>query len=305
MNETQRVYTPDARIISPAAIPENQSWPKKRLILALALLFGCGLGGSLALAAEHLDRRIRTGTDLRSATGLRSLAAIPTLHDERGLVSEFLGKRRGKPSFYGMVLEILEGGTHSQFRTAVLNLLSALFDFDTGGQPRIALLTSSNAGEGKSALALSLAVAGASTGMRTLLIDANTADPALTKVLGEGEGGPNLSDRIIVDQRLGLSFLSLAVGDLPFAGWTDRKALAKELGRIAAGYDLTIVDAGLLRLERNAAALISVSQAILFVSKASATSRETAASAASDLLQMAAGKRCAAVLNMTSVEINR
>ena len=50
--------------------------------------------------------------------------------------------------------------------------------------------------------------------------------------------------------------------------------------------------------ERNAAALIAASQAILFLSKVSATSRETAAFAASDLLQMADGRRCAAVLTM-------
>ncbi|MGH6737152.1 MAG: GumC family protein [Methyloceanibacter sp.] len=305
MNEAERIYTPDARIISPAAIPDRPSWPKKKLILALALVFGCGLGGSLAVAAEHLDRRIRNGAELRASTGLKSLASIPVLHAERGLVSELLGRRAKRATFYDMVLEILEGGTRSPFRAAVLRLLSCLVDFDTGGQPRVVLLTSSVSGEGKSALALSLGVAAASSGMRTLLIDANAADPALTKVLGEGDPGPSLSDRIISDQRLGLSFLSLTADHLPLAGWANRNALADELTRVTADYDLTLIDAGLLRMERNGAALIGASQAILFLSRANATSQETAASAASELLQMANGKRCAAVLTMAGDESNR
>ncbi len=305
MNEAEEIYTADARVISPAAIPDNPSWPKKRLILALALAFGCGLGGSLALAAEHLDRRIRTGSELRAATGLKSLVAVPTLHAKRSLLADLLGQPAKRASFYDIVLETLEGGTRSSFRAAVLRLLSYLVDFDTGGQPRVVLLTSSTPGEGKSGLALSLAVSAASSGMRTLLIDANAADPALTKVLGEGEDGPSLSDRLITDNRLGLSFLSLTAEHPPLAGWSNRAALAEELGRITADYDITLIDAGLLRLERNAASLIAASQAILFLSRASATSQETAAAAASDLLQMANGRRCAAVLTMANDEATR
>jgi hypothetical protein len=74
---------------------------------------------------------------------------------------------------------------------------------------------------------------------------------------------------------------------------------------MTAGFDLTLVDAGLLRWERNATALINAAQAILFLTRASATSHETAASAAADLLQMANGRRCASVLTMTAAETER
>jgi len=102
-----------------------------------------------------------------------------------------------------------------------------------------------------------------------------------------------------------LSFLSLTADRLPLAGWANRDALADELSQVTSNYDLTLVDAGLLRLERNAAALVATSQAILFISRASATSQETAAAAASDLLQMANGRRCAAVLTMADDETNQ
>jgi len=176
-------------------------------------------------------------------------------------------------------------------------------DFDTGGQPRVVLLTSSLPAEGKSALALSLAVAAASNDIRTLLIDASTTDPALTKVFdANADTGADLADRVITDQRLGLSFLSLAGDSGGTHGWVNRQTLTEELSEMAKGYDLTLIDAGLLNVERNASALMSISQAILFLSRASVTSQQVAASAASDLLQMANGRRCAAVLTMANAE---
>ncbi|WP_280139304.1 GNVR domain-containing protein, partial [Methyloceanibacter marginalis] len=113
IDEAQEIYTADARIISPASIPEDPSWPKKRLILALALVFGCGLGGSLALATEHLNRCIHTGTELRGATGLKSLVTIPALSGGRGRVAGLLGSSPKRASFYDVVVEVLEGGARS------------------------------------------------------------------------------------------------------------------------------------------------------------------------------------------------
>ena len=301
MNEAERIDTPDARIISPAVIPQQPSWPKKLLVLALALAFGGVLGCGLALATEQLDRRIYSGTELLTSTGLKTLVSIPALHAKPSLAGRILKSNRQRATFYDLVLETVDGDLHSGFRAAVFRLLSYLIDFDTSGKPRVVLLTSSASGEGKSALALSLAVAASSSGIRTLLIDASTADPALTRILGESElqnSHGDLSDRVVTDQRLGLSFLSLADDTLVPVSMSNRNALSDKLSHLTKGYELTLIDGGLLHRERNAGALIAASEAILFLSRASTTSQETAAFAASDLLQMANGRRCAAVLTM-------
>lgn len=303
MNESERVFVPDARIISPASIPERPSAPKKKLILALALIFGCVAGGGLAFVAERLNPRIYSGTQLLTTTGLKPLITIPKLGPKPGLIGRFVGQQQDRASFYEVVLETLEGNPRSGFRAAVLRLLSYIVDFDTGGQSRVVLLTSSLPGEGKSALSLSLAVAAASSGIRTLLIDASASDPALTKVFGKDQDiGAPLEDQVITDQRLGLSFLSLTDDDHPLTGWANRQDLTEAIAHIAKAYDLTLIDGGLLYSERGAASLISASQAILFLSRASATSQETASIAASDLLQMANGRRCAAVLTMATAD---
>ncbi len=302
LNETQSVYAPDARIISPAAIPEKPVWPKKFLVLALALVFGGVLGCTFALLREHLDPRIHSGTELLTSTGLKPLVSIPRLNGKQGLLGRFAGQQKQSASFYDLVLETLEGNPRSGFRAAVLRLLSYLLDFDAAGKPRVVLLTSSLSGEGKSALALSLAVAASSAGIRTLLVDASATDPALTKVIGKSDDAPELANQVITDQALGLSFLSLANLDSEPAGWSSRHTLTEQLSDLTKGYELTLIDGGLLYCERNAAALIASSQAILFLSRASVTSQEAASFAASDLLQMANGRRCAAVLTMAGAE---
>ena len=302
MNEAEGVYTPDARIITPAAVPQKPSWPKGFLTLALALVVGCLVGGSSALATEYLDRRIYSESELLTSTGLKPLVSIPNLDVRRGLIGRLAGDQR-PAGFYDLVVETLEGNPHYGFRSAIYRLLSYLMDFDTVGQPRVVLLTSSLPGEGKSALSLSLAVAAATNGIRTLLIDASTSNPALTKIFGANEPTDvELGDRVITDQRLGLSFLSLTgEGDGP-NGWVNRHALAEKLKEVAGGYELALIDAGTLNVERNTSALMSISQAILFLSRASTTSQQTAAAAAADLLQMANGRRCAAVLTMARSE---
>lgn len=70
------------------------------------------------------------------------------------------------------------------------------------------MLTSALPREGKTAVALSLAVAAASSGIRTLLIDASSSNPMLTQMLGRGEAGPRYRDQVVTDAQLGLSFLS-------------------------------------------------------------------------------------------------
>jgi len=302
MNEAESVYTPDARIITPAAIPQRPSSPKKLLTLALALVFGGVLGGSMALGTEYLNRRIYSEAELLTSTGLKPLVSVPMLGAKRSLIG-LLSPDQRSARLYDLVTETLEGNPRSGFRGAIYRLLSYLLDFDTLGQPRVVMLTSPLPGEGKSALALCLAVAAASNGIRTLLVDATTSNPDLTRVFGvDASAGDNLADRVITDHRLGLSFLSLDCDRHGIYGRESRQTLADNLREIASNYELTLIDAGLLTMEHNTAPLMEMSQAILFLSRASVTSQKAAASAASDLLQMADGRRCAAVLNMAGAE---
>lgn len=302
MNEAQEIYTPDARVISPAATPIYPIWPKRKLIVALGLLFGCGLGASLAIARAHMDNRIHSLAELDSATGLKTLLAVPAVAPQTGRLSRVWQRHDDAVSYDDLLLEIERRGGRSKFSRAINRLLSYLTDLETRGQPRVILLTSSDADEGKSALALSLAFVAAGHGIRTLLVDANGADPRLTEVFNGRLRAGKLSDRVIADTQLRLSFLSLSSeGSIPLDR-ARRGETIDELRELAANYDLTIIDSGVLSEEPDASALIEASQAVIFVSRASAVARQSVSAAASDLLTIAKGRRCAAVLNMADEE---
>ena len=68
MGSTQQELFPitDARVISPASIPQIKSKPKTGLIMALGLLGGLGLGTALGLLRDVMDRVFRTGSQVET-----------------------------------------------------------------------------------------------------------------------------------------------------------------------------------------------------------------------------------------------
>jgi succinoglycan biosynthesis transport protein ExoP len=81
-----------AYILSTAAAPPSQSSPRLFFNIILALSFGTVLTLFLTMAAELLDRRIRTSADLIDALDLPVIGALPT-PDAKKLT--FFGKKIG------------------------------------------------------------------------------------------------------------------------------------------------------------------------------------------------------------------
>lgn len=310
MGEQMRIYTPDARVISPAPVPKKPSWPVPKLVLAAALFLGVATGGSLGLMRERFDRSVRTEGDVVATTGLRNLVTIPHLGARSGLSSLMSGSAR--VSYYDVANAVTrrDGAAPTPFQAAVHRLMTHIFELDAGQRPRAVLLTSSLAGEGKTALAFGLGVAAAARGRRTLLVDANSSRPALTKLLlGEGGrdvtdivmGRAKLADLVKRDNRLNMSFLSLAADGAVMAELPDHDGLAEEFEALIADYDLVLIDgaeANLLGWEWNAEIVADAAQACLFLVRSSATTLDQAAESALETLRLANGKPCAAVLTM-------
>ena len=87
--ESQSLLTrPDARIVSPAEIPQGPVAPPMMLVIGGAGLLGLCLGGLAALAAEAIDPRLRSGSEVRVSLGRPCLALIPEIgRRERGAAS--------------------------------------------------------------------------------------------------------------------------------------------------------------------------------------------------------------------------
>lgn len=166
MNETSvtKNVEPDViRVITPSATPSTPAKPRKKFVLALAMLAGGLLGGAIALARIAADRSLHTVDQAESYLGIPALSPIPKdsreAHQEDDLP----------------IVREQHGAIAENFRT----LRTALHLLDPPKERRTFLFASAVPGEGKSYCAANMALAFAQQGLNTLLIDADMRKPSL------------------------------------------------------------------------------------------------------------------------------
>lgn len=138
-------------VIRPAVPPLDQISPRPVFNTALAILLGVIFSYAILLLRSALDTRLRDVDDLANVSGLPVLASFPKLpNDTRRLPNEAI----------------------SYLRT---NLLFSMAE----AQPKVILVTSSSAGEGKSSVSISLAESFVRNNYRTLLVDADLRKPVI------------------------------------------------------------------------------------------------------------------------------
>jgi hypothetical protein len=72
------------RIIDQARLPQKPVSPDLMKLFILSVAAGLGLGAGLIFLLDFLDTSFRTPEDLESDFGIPVLAAIPTVHHQRG-----------------------------------------------------------------------------------------------------------------------------------------------------------------------------------------------------------------------------
>jgi capsular exopolysaccharide synthesis family protein len=138
----------------------------------MALFIGLGLGVGGAFAMEKLNAGFTTPRQVEDALGVPVLASVLRL-DGSKLVS-----KDGKiiPIAYYQVQHPL-----SPFSEAVRTLRSGIHMSDVDQPPKVIHVTSSRPGEGKTTLAMSLAVSAAFSGLKVVLVDADLRHPSMSR----------------------------------------------------------------------------------------------------------------------------
>ena len=166
----------DARIVSEALPPNAPSFPNKRLILALAMIGGMGLGTALAFLKEFYIGGIVSASQLSNVLQ----APVPITV---GLLDQ--GKASEDPADAVHTAPMsLYAETFRKLRAAIDVSLSAhpkLKDDEKSGF--VILVCSALQAEGKSTTAISLARTYAAAGIETILIDADLRKPTIGKRL--------------------------------------------------------------------------------------------------------------------------
>jgi succinoglycan biosynthesis transport protein ExoP len=166
-----------------------QPQPKRAAMTGIALSLVLGLG--LAFLYEALDSRVRSAQDVAARVRLPLLGRIP--RPPRRL--------RGSKQLVMLSAPGSEGA--EAFRMLRSNLEFAALNRGA----RVLMVTSAQAGEGKSTTIANLAIAFAQTGRRTILVDLDPRGAFVKDVFGL-EGEPGVSDVVSGDVKLEQALVS-------------------------------------------------------------------------------------------------
>jgi tyrosine-protein kinase len=161
-----------AQVAETATPPGSPSSPRPIRNMIIGAVVGLFLGLLVTWFLESLDRRLRRPDEAESVVGLPVLGAVA-----RGA----LGKLPGTD----------DPGSLDAFRMVRTNVRFLTPDPDD--PPRLVLVTSPVPEEGKTTVALGLALSAAATGLRTLLIEADVHRPVHADRLGLNRS-PGLAD---------------------------------------------------------------------------------------------------------------
>lgn len=247
----------DVQVVDPAPVP---MWPdpsRRALKMAIALVAGLLVGGLGAITLDQLDSRVRQPRDAERAVHLQVLGTVPKISSKASNPKSVL---IGKEAFRGL-------------RT---NIRFALAE-----QPRLMAVTSSAPGEGKSTIAVNLALTLAEQGSRVLLIDADLRRPQVHRILGV-ERLPGLADVLMGQADLDHAIVSSPVhpGLSVLPGGSATGSPAELVGgdafmnlvlALREGYDTVIVDTSPVLAVTDAALIGTVADGTLVVVRANQT----------------------------------
>jgi len=161
--EQQSLVAPDGRLISRAEPPGSPNYPNKFRFLLLGVFGGLAVGGALAFLRDYFDRRIREVQKVEAVTGLPVFGSLPKVPRWCDL----------RPQDY------LVEDPGSRFCAALERIHILLRAPKSSDRTQVILVTSAQAGDGKTSFCTCLARSLAKSRIRVLVMD---ADPYRSQV---------------------------------------------------------------------------------------------------------------------------
>lgn len=231
-------FAGSVEVVDRAAEPTRPVSPRTVRNTLLGALAGLIVGAIAALAWARLDTRVRSARELDGLLGVPLLARVPD--------SESLA--------LGAALRELPAADAEAFQMARVGLRY----LDADPEIRSVLLTSPEAGDGKTTVAFGLAACAATSGDRVLVVEADVRQPSLDAVVEAGPAG--LSTVLAGRARLDEALVSVEVTtggdgvggsvDLLLAGPApanptrlfESEEMEKLLSKAEERYDLVVID---------------------------------------------------------------
>jgi polysaccharide biosynthesis transport protein len=176
---TNRVEAEGIEVLDAATPPSVPVFPRKGLLMALALVGGLSVGSLLALSIDFRDHRIRGLLDLERALagfGLPVLGQLPVLPPDARLGAGNARAQRRQRDLYAHLFP------QSLMAERCRGVRTSLAFAHPQDQPHTIMISSPSSSEGKSSIAMNLALSFCQAKKRVVLIDADMRRPRIHQV---------------------------------------------------------------------------------------------------------------------------
>jgi receptor protein-tyrosine kinase len=282
------LQTGNAELVQPANIPKSPSSPRPARNALIAAVLGLLVGIGLLVFLERLNPRLRDAEDVAEATGLSILGTIP---DSKSL-------KAADPS--GVASELPSAGAEA-FRT----LRASLRYFNVDREIKTVLVTSFEAGAGKSTVAWNLARA-ASSSTRAIVIEGDLRNPSLGRQHNL-RMGPGLAELLTHQVGLDEAIQSKALPESPSANGgsntsldvivagsippnpaelLESQALFDVLHALRQDYDFIVIDTAPIGVVADSFPVLTKVDGVLAVVRMGRSKRDSAKRLCARLLQL-------------------
>lgn len=232
------VENPKVKIVSKATVPTHPYNSFNPVSSALkGVVIGAALGLLIILGCALLTRTIQTTDEMKESVNIPILVALPKVDKKK--------RRNGKDELITAESDLNMTESFRGLRVKI----KKLFDNQTG---KSILITSTLAGEGKTTIAINMAMALKQDGNKVVLLDADLRSQNVARSLGEKATGygmmdclrdeeQNPLDCVRVSEKYQLEFISARSTDKRHYS-IDGKAVDRVISQLLTHYDYVVID---------------------------------------------------------------
>jgi succinoglycan biosynthesis transport protein ExoP len=274
--QTGDLKSVNASVVQPAVVPRTPFKPNKTRAVILAFVLSLLAAIIAAFLLEQLNNTIRNREDVKDKIGLPLLGMVPLL----------TGKGRKKAAL------ALFDDTQKAFGEAIRTIRTGISLSNLDNPHKIILVTSSVNSEGKSTVAMNLALAFAQS-ERVLLLEADMRRPSVARNLNLDRSQPGLSellaghagidDCVAYLEEYNLHVLKTGLIPPDPLRLLSSGAVSELVKKLRNSYDRVIIDGPPILPVTDSAVLSSHADSLVYVIKSDATSRRLIKSGLSQL----------------------
>jgi polysaccharide biosynthesis transport protein len=298
------------RVVDSAIRPKDPIRPKVLSNVGVGLAIGLLLGLALALAREQLDNSVKTPEDVEQSLGVTFLGLLPVVNLGGTVGKNGKRRRRIVPQLQTPPELLAHDQPLSALAEAARSVRTNILFMNPDNPPRILLVTSAAPSEGKTTVAMSLAISMAQGGHRVCIVDCDLRRPKLHRLFDSAIAGGVTSVLVgehrveEVAQRTHIDNLwYVPAGPVPHnpADLLQSESFKKFIERLGQLFDRVIIDSPPVAAVADSAIVSTLVDGCIFVIRAFTTSRHLSRQGLRSLLDVGAPV-LGAVLNAVDLE---